>query len=119
VQQDGTTMKKKYLLLLVAIAVIGVLALVVVLPGPGVTKANFGRIKVGMTFAEVVKIFGERPTWAFHDNELDPSEVREGWVADDWSIAWVGFAQGRVYWLRWEDSNETLWEKLHRWWLLS
>ena len=42
-------------------------------PVPGVTRENFGRIKVGMTRAEVEGIFGDEPAWA--DNIRRPRNV--------------------------------------------
>jgi hypothetical protein len=62
VQRDGTTMKKKYLLLLAAIGVISVSVFVwfaVLSTQSRVTKANLGRVRVGMSYGEVVDILGE------------------------------------------------------------
>jgi hypothetical protein len=90
VQKDGTTMKKRYLLLLAAIAIISVsvFILAVVLPTwPAVTKANFDRIKTGMTYAEVVEILGEKPP-SGHGWDV--------WQAADGSAAYVSFNDGRV-----------------------
>jgi hypothetical protein len=60
---DG--MKKKRLLLIIGgmIAVVGLTlgVLAMLPPKPGVTKENFDRIEVGMTKAEVKKIFGGPP----------------------------------------------------------
>jgi hypothetical protein len=113
-------MKKKYLLLLAAIAVISVSVFVVavVLPTrPGITKANFDRVQIGMTQAEVVEIFGERPSdirptyrW------VESREVSGTWCSADYrSGVLVLFRYGHVVDARWYDSPETLWDKLRRW----
>jgi hypothetical protein len=132
VQQDGTTMKKKYPLLLTAIGVIAaymVVAVVVLPTMSGVTKANFDRIKVGMTHAEVVEILGEEPVSAGPMAALDfgrtgtgpgithtsSKDVYEVWQAADGSIAWVSFRYDCVRSSLWLDSNESFWDKLRRW----
>ena len=77
-------------------------------PQPGVTKANFDRIEVGMTRVEVDDLFGGK----------EPLErIDQGWVwaADDGSEAYVGFAGGGVAAKNWLDSNEPITKKIRRW----
>jgi hypothetical protein len=110
-------MKKKGLLLFAAIAVIAACVFVwfVVLPNrPGVTKANFDRVKVGMNLTEVVEIFGEEPTYRQFNNRGIKVRV-DIWQAADGSCAYVDSNHGRVVELGWVDSTETLWDKLRRW----
>jgi hypothetical protein len=133
VQQDGTMMKKKYLLLLAAIVVVAaymVVAVVVLPTGPGVTKANFDRIKIGMTRAEVMKILGEEPLCnillppgrTFPSTQVAPNLLTSnGDVFSDWRCAADGsyplvvFRDDRAIYSYWADSNETFWDKLRRW----
>jgi hypothetical protein len=109
--------KKKRLLLLaslpLAIAVtLGVLALLP--PRLGVTKANFDRIEIGMTKAEVEAIFGERSTFeAF----VKPSSDRYSWQSDGGAQAWVYTTAGdnAVRNKVWLESAETIPNKIRRW----
>jgi hypothetical protein len=48
------------------------------LPKPGVTKENFDRIKVGMTYKEVSAIFGEEGAeWEFLGKDRRAGTERE------------------------------------------
>jgi hypothetical protein len=92
---------------------LGVLAM---LPArPGVTKANFERIKEGMTLAEVEALFGE-PSFRFA--EFEDSGIRN-WVASNRILASVLFdPNGRVVrkeWWAWPQPQENLVDKIHRW----
>jgi hypothetical protein len=111
-------MKKKYLHLLAVIAVIAAYMVVVVVVLPtrsGVTKANFNRIKMGMTYAEVVEIIGERPRFdPFASNLASDFEPRLWWASNG-SYARFRFTNDRVAHCTWQDSNETFWDKLRRW----
>ena len=82
-------MKKRYLIATALFALcvclaLGVLALLP--PRPGVTKANFDRIEIGMTVAEVDQIFGP-PSGYFDRTELIPKRIItwEGWQDDGMS----------------------------------
>jgi hypothetical protein len=117
VRQGGTTMKKKYLLLVAAIAIIAVSAFVlavVLATEPGVTKANYDLVKRGMSYAEVVELFGSKPTVAYLNRRVDATGLVY-WRDADGSIALVTFSDGRVVDFEWADSNETIWDKLRRW----
>jgi hypothetical protein len=118
-------MKRKRLLLLSGTTVV-VIALVVAARvfvlmddsalTPGVTKANYDRISVGMTTVEVVRIFGEAP---FFVQNAVPSNGHAPWAkwrADNGSLAMIRFAaDGCVIQTEWYDSNEPFWGRLRRW----
>jgi hypothetical protein len=130
-------MKKKYLLLLAAIAVIAACVfvfVVVVLPTrSGVTKANFDQIEKGMSRADIVEIFGEHQpstggTELLHVDAYDDlilwlkygrHDTLEGsfefWSAADGSTASVWFSRDRVLGKKWYPSPYTFWDTLRRW----
>ena len=90
---------------------LGVLAILpAMLPHrPGVTKANFDRIQIGMTKAQVAEIFGE----------TQPKSAKEGvvdWVlvTDDGSMAVIGFFDDCVTDKTLNDSPETFLDKIRR-----
>lgn len=113
--------KKRLLLiafLLLTIAVIvGVLALLP--PSPGVTKANFDRIKEGMDRTEVEEILGGKA------HKIQPTHRAKGmpgpgvmvafWGADDGSGVWITFMTGGVAGKSWTDSDEAFFQKFRRW----
>jgi hypothetical protein len=108
--------KRKRLLLIAALlaAVAVTLGVLVMLPAmlrlqPGVTKANFDRIKIGMTQAEVEEIFGQKgvPLWS-------PRALL--WASDDGSEVEVDFGVvGCVQTKIWVSSNEPILDKIRRW----
>ena len=115
-------MKKRLLLIaslpLTIAVTLGVLAR---LPSsPGVTKANFDRIEKGMTKAQVEEIFGGKP------HAFLPVFSRTGmilkqdgmpvWKANDGSNAFVVFFEDDcVTDKEWQDSDETILDKIRRW----
>ena len=108
------TMTKNRLILLASVPLtfavtLGVLAMLP--PGPGVTKANFDRIREGMTYDEVEHILGQE---GIHRERREA--VLYYWEADNGSQAWIQF-QGDfcVVEKRWHDSDETFFDKIRRW----
>ena len=85
--------------LFASLASVGFVAALLMLNGPGVTKANFDRIEEGMTLQEVEQIFGTpgKYTWGGHT-----------WQADDGASVFVEFAfSGESAGHKtWEDSRE-------------
>jgi hypothetical protein len=126
---------KKRLVLISALPVIIVVALGVLAmipPRPGVTKANFDRIEKGMTRAEVERIFGGPATEpniavlkdvyrnreqveAIFGREGQGTEWGRYWKADDGAIAAIWFSDDCVTDTAWEDSDETIPNKIRRW----
>jgi hypothetical protein len=106
----------------IAAACVGVVAGVAIIPA-GVTKARFHRIDPGMTMDEVVAVFHEPPAttlrYPVRDNsgDFEKSRFVGVWSGDDGSVAFIHFAgtPARVYRTRWEDSTETIADKLRRW----
>jgi len=122
------TRKRRYLIVagILAGCVCAALGVVAMLPPqPGVTKANFDRIEIGMTKSEVEQIFGRERT-------VSPSPFRslvvlatfqcdfEGvavmcWDADNGSWAGIGFKGNCVVDKHWRNSPETFTDKFRRW----
>lgn len=83
-------------------------------PTPGVTKANFDRIEVGMTRAEVEAIFGGPP------GAINTPRLCLWGDGDDSASATIDFDEaGRVAWMGWNqlDDRSSLRRKLD--WLLG
>jgi hypothetical protein len=110
-------MKKNYLLsaglpALCVCITLGVLALLP--PRPGITKANFDRIEVGMTVAEVDKLLGPPSTQGLRQEPLNwrPLPLQDAkrcivW-GDEEGLAWIGFdTDGQVVSLTWDDFGQT------------
>jgi hypothetical protein len=108
------TMTKKRLLLIATmpLAVAVTLAVLLMLPpSPGVTKANFDRIRTGMTVAEVEEAFGGQ--------SIDDAPKRGGWfelrwLADDGSRVFIVFLDDCVASKLWPN-HETFFDKIRRW----
>ena len=91
-------------------------------PSPGVTKANFDRIKGGMTKPEVLAILGESSFEGRGYYDRDGFSIAASWIADDGSIARMQF-DGRhdevgrvcVCGMTWRESSETPFQKIRRW----
>jgi hypothetical protein len=113
----GTTMINKRLIVMggaIAMAACAVLFVIAMLPPRvGVAKANFDRIKVGMTRADVATILGP-PVYGYQECDLAPWV--DFWNHDDGKDACVVeyFEDGVVdtHWLR---NRETMVEKIRRW----
>jgi len=99
------------ILVSVACIVLGTLAM---LPArPGVTKANFDRIEKGMTRAQVEEFFGQPGMVIRHDGPGGRAAI--SWEADDRSGASVGFLNDYVTGAIWNNSPETVPDKIRRW----
>ena len=99
--------------ILASIACAAIVAYAVLPPRPGVTKANFDRIKLGMTKAEVSAIMGKL-------GYSEPERMSDLWC-EMWQHAGLGHAC-EIYYLNdsveemhWTDSKETASEWLLRW----
>ncbi|MSU78322.1 MAG: hypothetical protein EXS16_09515 [Gemmataceae bacterium] len=108
-------MTKKCLTLVAVLAItvmiIGVPALLSLLPHPDVTKSNFDRIKTGMTRMEVEEVFGEKGT-----NVFDTARVQfVTWEANDGSRAEIEFVDDGAIPKRWVDNGETFLDRIRRW----
>jgi hypothetical protein len=91
--------------------IIGVLAMLP--PRPGITMANFNRIRSGMTESDVEEIFGEEGVEMVYFIAGD--EPQKDWIHWD-ATAKIGFLNGRVVAKVWMgDEPETLVEKMCRW----
>ena len=130
---DGFTfpelaMKKKRLLLFatlpLAVAVIfGVLAMLP--PRPGITKASFDRIEIGMTLAEVEEIFGGKGRKGIGIETIDATGkvvapslygMTYEWMDDTKSLnAEIEFVENCVFDKTWTSFNETILDKIRRW----
>jgi hypothetical protein len=110
-------MTKKRLLLLASLPLTIALTLGVLVmlpPRPGVTKANFERIRKGMTVEEVKEVFGETHF------RIGPAWGKNTWVSfwsDSKRSAAVCFDDdGCVIETQWRlIASETFLEKLRRW----
>ena len=91
---------------------VGVVLVVVamLMPRPGVTKADFERIQIGMTEAEVESIFGGKGQPGF--GHQSPWKY---WTADNGSFAALIIDEDRVDLKLWFKSNETFSDKIRRW----
>ena len=107
------------ILLLTIIAIFGVLA--VLPPRPGVTKSNFDRIQKGMTPAEVEAVFGVKPLPVLHVSGAGNNQ-RLFWHGDDGAMASVYFINGSIERVEdqvWSPSEETILDKIRRWFHLT
>ena len=95
-------MRRDRLILLGLVIVPAVLALIVglwLVPRRGVSQANFDRLQVGWTEAQVRAILGDPAHERRYDEDVDAGAdvVRKIWVEDSLAIAIV-FRDGRVVW---------------------
>ena len=99
---------------LLATAACVTLFVVAIMPArAGVTKANFGRINLGMTRAEVATILGT-PVYGYQECELAPWV--DYWNHDDGKDACVvEYFEGGVVDQHWLRDRETMVEKIRRW----
>jgi hypothetical protein len=102
------TTKRLALLAVLPLIIAVILGVLAMLPsGPGVTPADYNRIKAGMTLAEVEEIFGRKG--------IDRGEWGMMWRANDGSAAMVRFSDDCVMSKRWTPPDETVGEKIRRW----
>ncbi len=88
-------------------------ALVLLPTRPGITKANFDRVKFGMKYEEVEPILG--PNWLLGPNPKSEDIGGVAWVRADGAVARVQFANNSVTEKEWEDSDETITDTIRRW----
>jgi hypothetical protein len=91
-------------------------------PRPGVTKANFDRIKDGMTKDEITAIFGREPEPAYCSLHASCFITGYVWFGDDGSVAEISLEcpTGRDIFHyrgsgRWTPSAESITDKIRRW----
>ena len=111
-------MRKRLLLSTAALAVLACVVLLVLAmlpPRPGVTKANFDRIKVGMTEDDVARILGRRADLSTPVSSTLPNTIRRAhWQGDGETKVSVTFYDEAAMGRTWE-SPETFLEKIQRW----
>ena len=114
-------MPKRRLILLATLTLAAFAAPVwyALLAHPGVTKANFDRIQLGMTKAEVEEIFGgkgmQMPLCGFARPEPPESYDVFFWPDGGGSAALVTIMDDSVMSKTWLQSNEPTIEKIRRW----
>jgi hypothetical protein len=113
-------MTRRRLLLIASLplAVVVVFGVLAMLPArPGVTKANFDRIEVGMATTDVENLFGVAGDAIAFGNPPRPRDQAYSlyWFANDGSVAWVRFADDRTTDKKWEQSRETTIGRIRRW----
>jgi len=92
----GMTKKRLLLIASLPVAVVAILGVSAMLPArPGVTRANFDRLKNGMTAADAEQVFGCRATpeltRTFMEHRVWEPDSWQGWVAVDKSIALIQY----------------------------
>jgi hypothetical protein len=105
------TKKRMALLAVLPLTIAVILGVPAMLPPdtrPGVTKANFDRIEMGMTLAEVEEIFGR-------EGEPCPCPPWVIWEASGGSLVSIKFVDDCVLDKEWPDSKETILDKIRRW----
>lgn len=96
--------------------VAGLTVLAMLPPTPGVTKANFDRIQIGMNHEEVEALFGSPSSFGFGGD----SGTLEVWTKDGIPAAHISFDQdSRVTGMSWIGSTEPAWQRMLRWLGLS
>jgi hypothetical protein len=78
-------------------------------PCPGITKANFDRIQMGMALSKVEEVFGQPAQGV---NYFFMSDARI-WSGDD-GYADVSFTLGKVSEKSWHDSDDSVFERFRR-----
>jgi hypothetical protein len=84
---------------------------------PGVTKANFDRIEVGMSQAAVSEIFGKEFSLfsGLAGGTKHDFYARVYWFHEDCASAKIEFHNDSVVVMTWTESTETIPDKLRRW----
>lgn len=111
------TRKRRYLLSAAVLAAcvclaLGVLAMLP--PRPGVTKANFDRVEVGMTIDEANSVFGGK--WNGDVSSSNGRRIAYIWIGPDGSEAFINVSGEIVTAGKdWHPATETFSDKLRRW----
>jgi hypothetical protein len=112
---------KRRPLLLIGLSALGVCvclgAVAWLLPSEKVTKANFDRIKYGMTKAMLTEILGKPSMLVGHSFGGSVSDYTLCWESSNGSRAMVSCSlfDDIVYSKEWRPSNETPWDMFCRW----
>jgi hypothetical protein len=78
-------------------------------PAPGVTQANFDRLEIGMTLAEVEAIYGRQSSATIGGRD-------HYWRCPSGDLALVGFTKaGGLTVKSWPEVDETIVRKIRRW----
>lgn len=90
-------MKKRFLIAAAVVAaiacsILGVTAVLV--PQPGVTKANFDRVEIGMTKDQVHQILGIPTEFGFLNSGIVIESDRHIWRGEDGSVVQIRFIDG-------------------------
>ena len=110
------TKKRRYLIsagLLAACVGLALGVLAMLPPRPGVTKANFDRIKNGMTLTELEAIFGGEPNQFVFSSK--GTCIGRGWIGPDEAYVYLTVSNESVTEKQWFVSTETFAERLRRW----
>jgi hypothetical protein len=86
----------------------------ILLPRPGISKANFDRIENEMTVEQVDQILGELSSEPGFDRPRDPRKWAY-WNANDGSSIGIGLLHGRVAGKEWNYSDEPMMKRMLRW----
>jgi hypothetical protein len=79
---------------------------------PCLNKANFNKVQMGMTRDEVERVLGQP---VGQEDRIDEGIVVVIWGLADRTQARVEFANGVVWDMAYEESTETVRDKLRRW----
>jgi Na+-translocating ferredoxin:NAD+ oxidoreductase RnfE subunit len=87
---------------------------------PGVTRANFDKLEVGMNKTQVLELLGTTSE-SVHGGGLGGG-IWQSWVGKDGSTASISYSvrhirrgEWRVESVCWHDSRETNWQRVRRW----
>ena len=109
--------------LLAVLAGVGFGLAVVVTPDnrPGVTKANFDNVQIGMSYEQVQGLLGMNSIEYYGSGSFYSRSKLEAWKADDGAEAQINFLINfrddkgyKVTRMTWVDSTETLWQRIRR-----
>src|SRR4051794_3784600 len=84
-------------------------------PVPGVTKANFDRVQIGMTSEEVTEILGDKFIIGLRVKEMEERHFIHSWRHNNGARAEVAFYKRVVDDKTWTSPTETIVAKLRRW----
>jgi len=115
--ESAMTRRKRYVICacIVVICIYAAAHVGALLPLPGVTKANFDRIKVGMTVAEIEMVFGESATFDGDETGSHLADWHQMPGVAGGAVARVVLVNGVATQTIWFESTETFAEKARRW----
>jgi hypothetical protein len=111
------TMKRLAIIAVLPLTVAVILGVLAMLPPrPGVTKANFDRIEIGMTQEDVEAILGSSELHHRGGLLSGRTAIRwNSWVGADGATVDITFLNYAVERSTWTESKETLTDKIRRW----